>query len=324
MKYCTLIILTMIFLSCSENEYKVYDKFCNEQVCVHFDSTYAEFSSLKIAIEEREKVFVPDTLININEFLKFNVDKTIVFDKGLYNLDPIILNSNQQLIVPSGTMLKLSNNSNMPLKGGAFIRAEGSISDRIENVALIINGIVDANKKTHSYEKSGNEGVTFSFSKNCKVVGQGVIRNSSGDGIDIDDSINLVVEGLKFCSNSGSGIHFGSPRPITPSFNNLIINTKSTRNGFLLKRSGMDISWPNENAAIYINSHSFNNYRNWDIDAEGGLVVNSYSYGEEIIQKDNFSGSDYVFINGERLNGQKKLISSKQIIEFKSKFKKVY
>ena len=57
MKCCFLIILTTIFYSCSENEYKGGDKFCDEKVCVHFDSNYEEFSSIKIAIEEREKVF---------------------------------------------------------------------------------------------------------------------------------------------------------------------------------------------------------------------------------------------------------------------------
>lgn len=320
------LLSALIFLtfSCSNETIQLQDKFCEDLTCNHFNGEFQNFNLFNFKIDDREIVYVPDNLVNINNFLKENKQKIIVFERKKYELDPIELNSNQTLIIPEGAFVKLRDDATMPFKGGAFIRAEGSIENRIENTQIIINGIVDANKKIHSYEKSGNEGVTVRFSKNCKVFGTGVIRNSSGDGIDIDDSINLVVEGLKLCSNSGSGIHFGSPRPITPSFNNLIINCKATRNGYLLNRSGMDISWPNDNGATYLNSYSFDNYRNWDISAVGGLLINCFSYGDNVIEENNFSGSDYVFLNGKKIEGTKSLFSDKQKIEFKSFFKKVY
>ena len=95
-------------------------------------------------------------------------------------------------------------------------------------------------------------------------MGHGNIKNCSGDGIDIDASANAVVMGLNIFNVDGTGIHLGSPRPIKSSSNSIFIGNHSHNNGFLRKRSGFDVSWPNYDARLHIGFAS-ENYQNWDI-----------------------------------------------------------
>lgn len=321
--YKYLYITTLIFFLSCNNGQSFNDKPCLDNSCCNFDYEFEEFELFnKNYLEERDIVYVPDSLKYLNDFLKSNIDKTIVFKKQKYSLHPFKLNSNQQLIIPNGTYLELDSLADLPLKGGYLIAAEGSENKRLNNVKIVLDGIIDGNKQIHSYNKSGNEGITYRYIDNSVITGSGVIRNFSGDGIDIDYATKLIINGVKTCSNSGSGLHFGSPRPIESSFNNIVANVKSTNNGFLVKRNGIDLSWPNDNGAIFINSYSYDNYRNWEIEATGGIIINSFSFGETI-EEDVFSGADKVIINNMDITN-KSFISKKRIIEFKSLFKKVY
>ena len=187
-------ILLFICLGC--NDIEVFsDKHCSNSTCNHFDDTdFEEFELLNSNyFEDRDTIYIPDNLKSIDNFLKENVDKTIFFKRKTYSLDPFRLNSNQQLIIPYGAYIKLDDQANLPFKGGYFIAAEGSFDKRLDNVKLLINGTLDGNKKIHSYDKSGNEGVTFRFIDNSYIGGSGTIRNFSGDGIDIDYATNLII-----------------------------------------------------------------------------------------------------------------------------------
>ena len=103
--------------------------------------------------------------------------------------------------------------------------------------------------------------------------------------------------------NGGSGIHFGSPRPITGSHSNAVMNVLSHDNGFERLRNGFDISWPNPSGAIFINCVSKNNFRNFDIEATGTVVLSSYSLSSgKTKKKDNFGGASLAIVDGINVN----------------------
>nr|QOS24809.1 hypothetical protein VP359_00013 [Vibrio parahaemolyticus] len=97
-----------------------------------------------------------------------------------------------------------------------------------------------------------------------------MVHSANGDGIDLDAVHNSKISGLTVRENGDSGIHFGSPRPIMPSTNNIVIGVTSINNGFRIGKSGFDLSWPNPDGAIYVNCVAIDNYRNYKMEATGG------------------------------------------------------
>ena len=68
----------------------------------------------------------------------------------------------------------------------------------LENIFIELDGIIDGNKSVHPYSKGGVEGIDLKWAKNIFVYGKGSIMNVNGDGIDIDVSNNIYVEGINF------------------------------------------------------------------------------------------------------------------------------
>jgi len=202
--------------------------------------------------------------------------------------------SNIKIVIPTNTTIKLANDLILDQSmypdavGDAVIKCVGSEHKYLENIFIELDGIIDGNKYVHPYSKGGVEGIDFKWAKNIFLYGKGSIMNVNGDGLDIDVSNNIYVEGISFLNNDGAGIHFGSPRPIKSSFNNLIIGCSSNSNGFDRGRAGFDQSWPNINAVTYYNCSSTNNYQNWDIKGSGALILNPFSKNDLSYEKSDF------------------------------------
>ena len=234
---------------------------------------------------------------NFQSCLDLHYDKVIITTAGHFEIKPFNLNSNQTLIISSTTTLKLSNDAEMPHKGGYVLGILGKPTQPINNIALVVDGVIDGNKNVHPYEKSGNECIRIDYAQNVLVVGVGIVRNCSGDGIDIDASSSVLVSGISSFNNSGAGLHVGSGRPIKASKNILAIGVTAKGNGFKVARAGLDASWPNYNSIIYLLSKSEQNYRNWGLEGAGSLAVLNNSSGGAA--KDRLAGASIVFNNGQ-------------------------
>lgn len=261
---------------------------------------------------------------DINECITSAENGTVVLAPGKYLTSGVVLSSDITLVIPKGSVIKLADSAD--LNEGAFggvanavILAKGTPQHRLENVHIVLDGEVDGNKREHPYEKGGCEGINFAWIKNSSIRGSGTIHSANGDGIDIDAAENLIIDGVTVRDNGGSGVHFGSPRPIVGSKNNTVLNVESYKNGFERSRNGLDLSWPNTLGAVFINCSAEDNYRNYKIDAVGGIVINSFSSGK-VIKKDEFPGANYVFLNGQDITNPD-WISMKTKILFKRDIK---
>ena len=229
----------------------------------------------------------------------------IKLEPGLYESEMIFLRSHITLEIPKDTIVQLADNAylNPDAFGGvsnALIMVSGTELAPITNVHIILDGTLDGNSESHPYNAGGVEGINFVWATDSSIIGSGVVHSANGDGVDIDASKDLYITGITVRNNGGSGIHFGSPRPIAPSKNNLIINVKAYNNGFQRERNGFDVSWPNPDGAIFIGCSSENNYRNWQIETKS-VVVNSTSVGGDI--KDDVRHGTFVELNGEDKSG---------------------
>lgn len=254
----------------------------------------------------------------------------ISLSEGIYNVQGIHIGSNITFIIPKNTTLRLSEDAILDSKafGGEANFVLGSIGTKespLENIHLIINGEVDGNKRIHTYDKGGVEGIDWKWVANSTISGSGVIHSANGDGIDIDATFNSVVSDVTVKENGDSGIHFGSPRPIAEagSKNNVVMGVTSISNGFRIGKSGFDLSWPNPDGVIYVNCVAIDNYRNYFIEASGGAIYNAESKsGGQVVKEDDVSGADYAVINGKNITN-KSLISIKTQILIKRDIKKL-
>lgn len=247
---------------------------------------------------------------------------------GTYNVNGIHIPSNMTFIIPKNTILKLANDAKMDPKafGGKANYVLGSIGTKekmIENVHIILDGEIDGNKSIHTYEKGGVEGIDWKWVNNSTITGKGIVHSVNGDGIDIDATFNSVISNVTVRDNGDSGIHFGSPRPIFGSKNNVVIGVTSINNGYRIGKSGFDLSWPNPRGVAYINCTAIDNYRNFSIEATGGIIYNAKSVNSgKVVEDDDISGADYAVINNLNVT-DKAYISVKQIILLKRDIKKL-
>ena len=248
---------------------------------------------------------------------------------GIHYTNGVFLKSNITFIIPNNAILKLRDSAdiNKEAFGGvanAVIMAKGSRESPLVNLTIKVYGQIDGNKKHNSYENGGVEGINLSWVKDSIIEGDGIIQSSNGDGIDLDAVTNVIVKNISVINNGGSGVHFGSPRPIYGSIGNVIVNVKSLNNGFRANRNGFDLSWPNPNGAVFINCLSKDNYRNFEIEAPNSAVFNSKSINTgAVVDDDYFGGANYVFINGKNQTN-KSWISRKSIILYKHKLKRFF
>lgn len=266
---------------------------------------------------------------DLNKVINSNPESTIILEEGLHQTQGVIINSsNLTLIIPSNAVLKLSDEAVLNDKafGGisnAVIKVEGEISNPVKNVEIRVDGLIDGNRTKHPYSQGGLEGINMIHVANSKIIGKGIVANCNGDGIDLDNINNCLIQDVRLLNNSGSGLHFGSPRPIVGSKNNLVINITSSENGFERKRNGIDLSWPNEYGATFINCISIDNYRNYEIEAAGSVVVNCYSIDNgKVVKKDFFGGAEFALVNDRNIT-DKSLIRRKTQIILKHRIRKL-
>lgn len=221
--------------------------------------------------------------------------------------------SNTTLYIPQNATIKLADDVDLSVffkgspKGDAgVIRSAGTEAAPRENIKIILNGTIDGNKENHPYSSDnlgagGCEGIALKWIKNSSITGVGVVKNVNGDGIDVDAVSQCYFEGVKLINNGGTGFHFGSPRPIRPSKRNVAVGLYAEENGFERNRNGFDHSWPN-NGVIYIGCIAKDNYRNWQIDGEGGMVLASRSIDTgDVVELDDFDDASFAEVNGQIL-----------------------
>ncbi len=260
---------------------------------------------------------------NLQECVNKGAGKIIILLPGVHKSYVTNIPSHTTLYITRQAIVKLADDAVVPHKGGYVIGSQGTEEKPNRNVKIILNGVVDGNKKIHPYEKSGNEGINFKWVTNSSITGNGVVKNCSGDGIDVDASTNSYFQGIKLVDNDGSGFHFGSPRPIRGSKGNLVVAIISEGNGFKLMRNGLDLSWANPEGAIFVGCISKNNYRNWQISSVGGQVISSFSINTgKVKEADEFSGAMFAQINGNNVTNMD-FISEKTWILIKRDIKKI-
>ena len=236
---------------------------------------------------------------------------------SVFFTEQISLKSGITLIVPFDAKVILAKDAAINPKafGGvsnAVISAKGTPENPLKNIRLIINGEINGNIKNHPYKNGGIEGINFSYVNNSIIEGSGVIQFNNGDGIDLDSVSGVIIKNLLVQNNGGSGVHFGSPRPISGSSSNIVFNITSSNNGFLHKRNGFDSSWPNPYGVSFVKCTAIDNYRNFEIEAIGTTVLNSFSINNgKVIKDDDFSGAESAIINNQNVT-RKSLISKKR------------
>lgn len=234
---------------------------------------------------------------NLQSCISKNNRELIIIPKGNYFIDePLKIPASSKIFIREGAVIKLSDSAKMPRFGGSVIELKGNYKDSISDITIIQNGVIDGNKTIHSYDKSGNEGIKIDYADRVVIFGNGTIQNVSGDGIDLDATINSVIFGVSTTNNSGSGIHFGTPRPIIKSSkNNQIIGAYSSKNGFYHERNGFDVSFPNMNSATYAWSIADKNFKNWKILGSNSQVFKGVSIDSK--NKDETQGASISEIN---------------------------
>ena len=236
------------------------------------------------------------------QFCVDQIDTGEVYLKpGNYFTKGVHLKSNLKLIIPKGAFIQLSADAilNPNANGGivnAIFFAEGRPDKPIENVHILLDGIIDGNSEVHISEHGGLEGINFKYVRGGSIKGNGIIQNVNGDGIDIDASSDLLLENFTSRYNGGSGIHFGAPRPLSPSKRNFVIGVTSIGNGFERERNGFDLSWPNPWGAFFVDCVALDNFRNWEIQTSGIILDSKSSGGHNV---DYFEGDGFYHINGK-------------------------
>jgi len=275
-----------------------------------------------------------NTSDDIQQCIDKGAGKIISFLPGVYEVPMLKVRSDDTtIIIPKGIVFNLKK-QDYPKKDGAIIgiyhkhiKFKKEYKE-IKNVTIYFDGIIDGRKLFFEKQDISYEGINIKYGNNCKIIGTGTIKDINGDGIDIDASKYLVVRGksdkerLKLISNNGNGIHFGSPRPIIGSRNNVIMYAYAEDNGYLHKRNGFDLSWPNKDGAIYINCIAKDNRKNWEINGMGGQVLDSQSINTGKVElKDTFGGASKVIINEKDITNQD-FVSTKTKILLKNNIKK--
>ena len=259
------------------------------------------FASMSVLAKESFTTCEPS--VDLQKCIDNAPIKIIRLSKGIYNVSGIHLNSNTTLVIPKGSVVRLADDA--PINNKAFggtanfvLASIGTPDNIIENVNIVVDGEIDANKASHPYENGGVEGIDWKWVKNSSISGSGTIHSANGDGIDIDSTFDSVISNVIVRNNGDSGIHFGSARPIVGSKNNVVIGVTSINNGFRIGKSGFDLSWPNPDGVVYINCTAIDNYRNFQIEASGGAIYNGKSVDSgKVVLKDDIKGANYAIIN---------------------------
>jgi len=283
----------------------------------------------KLSTLANEKIVYCDTSDNFQQKVYDAKNGILILQPGIHQSHVTNILGNTTVYIPIGATIRLADDVNLheyskvsPMGDAAVLRCVGTEEKPIKNIKIILDGKIDGNKENHPYSinadgegKGGCEGIAFKWVEKSIITGVGTIVNVNGDGIDVDASRLCYFEGIRLINNDGTGFHFGSTRPIRPSERNIAVNLYAEGNGFGALRNGFDLSWPNINGAMYIGCTAENNYCNWEIDADGGIVLagRSINSGNEM-KPDNLFNSSYSQINGKVLapeNFRTPLVSTK-------------
>ena len=206
-------------------------------------------------------------------------DVLVSLAPGEFLVGPISLPSNIALYVPSDTVVTFRPNLNYReycktcVNGDlAVVKMQDEGGRAAKDVRLYLDGTITGRTATgRTAEPVRYEGLSIPFVSRFLVSGTGSIESIEGDCIDVDGSRDGLISNLQLRNCWGSGIHFGSSRPLgDSSFGNLVIGTRSVNNGWKFGRAGYDNSWPNEGSVTYVGNCAEGNYRNWDI--RGGKI----------------------------------------------------
>ncbi|MFG1592798.1 hypothetical protein [Halobacteriovorax sp. CON-3] len=265
------------------------------------------------------------TTQSLKECVKNRRNNIILLTKGIHYTYNLPIPSDTIFIIPKDTIIKVPKDAKLNPKayGGvanSVISSKGTPEKYLENITIILNGIIDGNKEIHTYKKGGLEGIDWAYVRNSTITGTGKIVNANGDGLDIDASEFNSISNITTELNGGSGVHLGSPRPISSSKLNIFVNVKSNNNGYDFDKNGFDVSWPNPLGAIFINTYANKNNRNYQLKGRNSKVL--YSYSKDSKNKDDFSDADEAIINNKNVTN-KNILSSKLKILLKRDFKKI-
>lgn len=226
---------------------------------------------------------------------------TIYVHPGMHTTRGIrISRSHVALYIPSGAEILLDPMVSVPnVCCGetplSVLGIYGDPRDPVHDVVVVLEGIIDGNKFIHprmqgETDQGGVEGINVVYGHNILLVGSGTVQRANGDCIDIDASHRVLVYGLQALECGDSGVHLGSPRPISGSSDVFILGVKSRDHG----RWGVSASWPNSHVVI-ADTVASRNCGNFGVASAWSWVLDSHS--TEPMCADRFQGARYAQIN---------------------------
>lgn len=255
----------------------------------------------------------------VQQTLNDNPGKIIRLLGGTHRIGPIDVPANTVLEVTPLALVMWDLDYTLVNEDALFRVLGVDENNLIENVMIEVLGELDADSTGMSGAKSQLEGINFKRSNNCMVQGNGIVRNTSMDGIDFDASRNARVIGMTSIDCGGYGLHHGGspsvPSDSIPNQNSMVIGFRAQGCGFTNSRGGIDINglW---GRVTLTNCIMIDNYRNYTF-AGGGLTgrivqgCQSIDTGSVTVQPDSGQHhTDYCQINNRLWLGGTEITAS--------------
>lgn len=204
------------------------------------------------------------------------VGGVVFFPVGTYMVDPLTAGYDHITLRGTGrsSMVKLRSQNLASDSAFAVIEMFGTSPTPIRNVTIEFLG-VDGNYAGMTNQGSRTvdmECINFKYVING-TVRNCYIRNSTSDGIDLDDSSRCIVVNNHCYDNNGSGIHISEN-----TVRCIVKGNYCETNGTLGTRSGID-QYTSASDNLFSGNICHGNYRNYNIEGTGAQFINNLSTG---------------------------------------------
>jgi hypothetical protein len=202
----------------------------------------------------------------------------IFVPKGSYVSNRLFLLDSQSIFgVGAESKIKFkSQHISSPSGFGGVINAKGNSSVNIKNVH-VYDLYIDGNRSNITTPNPGTddidiECINLKFAENC-TVSNVVVVNALDSGVDLDDSINCSVTGVRADNCGGYGVHLS-----TDSANITVSDSVAINCGGLHARGGFDTYLGVKNCK-YVNCHAINCKSGFIIKGADNQLVNCSDIG---------------------------------------------
>jgi hypothetical protein len=228
--------------------------------------------------------------------------------------------------VPEGVVLEVTplavvmwNLSTSLVGEDALFRIRGVDASNLKrNVLVEILGELDADITGLSSPPLTLEAIDIKRTEGIMLRGDGIIRNASFDGIDLDASRDVRVIGLTAINCGGWGLHHGGnpsiPSDSIPNQSSTIIGFQAKGCGFAQSRGGIDINglWGRVTLSACMMTDNRKNYEFAGGGATGRIVTGCQSIdtGSVSVADSGLTNTEYCQINDRLFLGGTEITAS--------------